>query len=121
MHKGIAIPMEHTWNLQQKSHLKYSEWLQRTYTGNILTAVFNISLAGDQEDGFNSQFEAPALKSVKNLEMQASNEQLMKLGRSLVQHKVALVICQKCVYPQLRSMLEANVSGIIMYVFIVWL
>ena len=114
LHNGIAIPMEHTQNLQQRSHLKYNEWLKGTHTGNILTAIFNISLAGEQDE-INVQLETLASKSVKNIEMQASIEQLMKLGSSLIKHRVTLVICQKCVHLQLRLMLEENVRELFYY------
>lgn len=103
--------MEHTQNLHQESHPIYSKWLTGTYVGNILTAMFNISLVGDQKDGenINVQLETLSSKSVNSLEIQASIEQLLKLGSSLIEHRVTLVICQKCVHPELRSMLEDNV------------
>ncbi len=38
-------------------------------------------------------------------------EQLLSMGRGLVEEGVGLVACQKCVHPVLRDYLRSEVSG----------
>lgn len=78
--------------------------------GLIITAVYDISLAGDQEDGYTNVIVMESSNvSTKVLQEEASCEQLLILGAALIKRNIGVVICQKCVHPCLRKLLEKEV------------
>ena len=81
--------------------------------GHILVAVFKVSLAGDEDDGFKNDtlFEATvsAQFPVSTMIAGAKKAELLELGMALFNSGVGLVLCQKCVHHSLREYLEGKV------------
>ncbi|XP_019852045.1 PREDICTED: McKusick-Kaufman/Bardet-Biedl syndromes putative chaperonin-like [Amphimedon queenslandica] len=85
---------------------------RRDKNGHISVAVFKISLAGDEDDGFKNKtsFEASISSQVSASRMiaDAKKEELLELGATLFNSGVGLVLCQKCVHHSLREYLEGK-------------
>ena len=73
-------------------------------SGQILTAVFNISLAGDMEDMIDVVFEASHESQVQD----AVLEQILAMGADLIKLGVGAVFCQKVMHPKLKLLLKEN-------------
>ena len=81
--------------------------------GRVLVAVFRISLAGDEEDGFKEKvsFEVPVSSRVSSrlVVEEAKKMELLELGSAIADNGVGLVLCQKRVHHSLRDYLEEKV------------
>ena len=144
-HKGLLIELQHTMSLDSETTLPCDFQLTLNSQGVLPTAIYNVSLNGDQPDGFTEhmnleldtlqikeptlepfQNENPTLKTVENretisrqsdttfktvvsLKKEGNLQILMRLGSVLVDKGVKVVICQKCVHPELRRFLETKV------------
>ncbi|NXF06609.1 TCPQ protein, partial [Smithornis capensis] len=78
--------------------------VKRTASNMIKIAVFSVSMSGD---GFNSEEGTIAVQHGISLEMFELN-QLLDLGKQLVNDEVGLVVCQKVIHPSLKQYLKEN-------------
>ncbi|NXM71700.1 TCPB protein, partial [Serilophus lunatus] len=78
--------------------------LKRTASNMIKIAVFSVSMSGD---GFNSEEGTIAVQHGISLEMLELN-QLLNVGKQLVNDEVGLVVCQKVIHPSLKQYLKEN-------------
>lgn len=79
---------------------------------HIVTAVYNISLTGDQGDGFSETVSMVTTSSLSPdaLLKEARREEVLKLGAVIADSDIGMVFCQKCVHIVLREFLEQKVS-----------
>jgi McKusick-Kaufman syndrome protein len=105
LYKGLLIEDGHCTGIDHAVQLPLTFFNKK---GHIITAVFNISLAGDQPDGFIDKIsiEASSLCDSSALQGEVIYQELMDVGRSLIERNVEVVLCQKCVHPSLRNVLE---------------
>ena len=112
IYKGLLIEEQHCIGLDKEMSLDVSEHhLIRDPHGHIVVAVFNISLAGDQEDGFSEKLTLDTLSQC--LQKEASHQELISLGQYLIANNIGILLCQKCVHSVLRNVLEKHVSTIL--------
>lgn len=109
--KGLLLEEQHASCVNRDVELLLSDHcFKRNSQGLIITAVYDISLAGDQEDGYTNVIVMESSDvPTKVLQEEASYEQLLTLGTALIKRNIGLVICQKCVHPHLRKLLEKEV------------
>lgn len=75
--------------------------LKRNGTGNITTALFDISMAGDPSDGYPD-----GLHLESDLPMDLASvmiERMLEIARSLVLQGVGFVGCQRCMHRRVKS------------------
>ncbi|NXC26967.1 TCPB protein, partial [Campylorhamphus procurvoides] len=78
--------------------------VKRTDSNMIKIALFCVSMSGD---GFNHEEGTIAVHHGFSLEMSELN-QLLCLGKQLVNDGVGLVVCQKVIHPSLKQYLKEN-------------
>ncbi|NWI56705.1 TCPB protein, partial [Calyptomena viridis] len=78
--------------------------VKRTASNMIKIAVFSVSMSGD---GFHPEEGTIAVQHGISLEMLELN-QLLNLGKQLVNDEVGLVVCQKVIHPSLKQYLKEN-------------
>ncbi|NXX51821.1 TCPB protein, partial [Tricholaema leucomelas] len=78
--------------------------IKRTCSNMIKVALFCVSLSGDC---FNPEEGTVAVHHGISLEMSELN-QLLNLGKQLVNDGVGLVVCQKVIHPSLKQYLKEN-------------
>ncbi|KAJ7398883.1 McKusick-Kaufman/Bardet-Biedl syndromes putative chaperonin [Pitangus sulphuratus] len=76
--------------------------VKRTGSGTIKIAVFCVSMSGD---GFSPEEGTIAVHHGVSLEMSELN-QLLHVGKQLVNDEVGLVVCQKVIHPSLKQFLK---------------
>ncbi len=80
-----------------------------THDGQICTAVFSISLAGDCDEFIDATFEVEDRESFNNVVV----DQMEKIAESLIKLQVGVVACQKVIHPKIKKILrEAGVLPI---------
>lgn len=120
LYEGLLVPLD-TPSMSLQPLLKGR--VRQTAEG-ILTAVFQISLAGDWPEGMcvcvfvyvhpqvitmvsGSEFSVEGVCGVSVDDVVV--EELMETGRVLVERGVGLIACQKCVHPALKDYLKGEV------------
>ncbi|NXG08310.1 TCPQ protein, partial [Sakesphorus luctuosus] len=78
--------------------------VKRTGSNMIKIALFCVSMSGD---GFNPEEGTIAVHHGISLEMAEVN-QLLSVGKQLVDDEVGLVVCQKVIHPSLKQYLKEN-------------
>ncbi|NXF72576.1 TCPQ protein, partial [Sclerurus mexicanus] len=78
--------------------------LKRTDSNMVKIALFCVSMSGD---GFNPEEGTIAVHHGISLEMLELN-QLLSVGKQLVNDEVGLVVCQKVIHPCLKQYLKEN-------------
>ncbi|XP_027509602.1 McKusick-Kaufman/Bardet-Biedl syndromes putative chaperonin isoform X1 [Corapipo altera] len=78
--------------------------VKRTGSNMIKTALFCVSMSGDS---FNPEEGTIAVHHGISLEMSELN-QLLNVGKQLVNDGVGLVVCQKVIHPSLKQYLKEN-------------
>ncbi|NWR91610.1 TCPB protein, partial [Furnarius figulus] len=78
--------------------------VKRTDSNMIKIALFCVSMSGD---GFNTEEGTIAVHCGISLEMSELN-QLLNVGKQLVNDEVGLVVCQKVIHPSLKQYLKEN-------------
>ncbi|NWQ65016.1 TCPQ protein, partial [Neopipo cinnamomea] len=78
--------------------------VKRTGSNMIKIAVFCVSMSGD---GFSPEEGTVAVHHGISLEMSELN-QLLNVGKQLVNDEVGLVVCQKVIHPSLKQYLKEN-------------
>ncbi|XP_027739370.1 McKusick-Kaufman/Bardet-Biedl syndromes putative chaperonin isoform X2 [Empidonax traillii] len=78
--------------------------VKRTGSNMIKIAVFCVSMSGD---GFSPEEGTIAVHHGVSLEMAELN-QLLNVGKQLVNDEVSLVVCQKVIHPSLKQFLKEN-------------
>ena len=133
LHKGLLIEEQHGYPFDEGTVDTLDMQLVPNNEGALPTAVFCVSLNGDQEDGYYEHlnlildpsskqksgscdkedilpFEKHLkFKSAKTLKKEGELKALLELGSVLVEQGVKVVICQKLVHPDLRRYLMKKV------------
>ncbi|NWV39065.1 TCPQ protein, partial [Grantiella picta] len=78
--------------------------VKRTGSNMIKIALFSVSMSGD---GFNPEEGTIAVHHGISLEVSELN-QLLNVGKQLVEDEVGLVVCQKVMHPSLKQYLKEN-------------
>ncbi|NXK94104.1 TCPB protein, partial [Formicarius rufipectus] len=78
--------------------------VKRTSSNMIKIALFCVSMSGDS---FNPEEGTIAVHYGVSLEMSELN-QLLNVGKQLVNDEVGLVVCQKVIHPSLKQYLQEN-------------
>lgn len=114
LYKGLLLEEQHCTSIDREIKLTIDNhtFKRNKESSHIVTAVYNISLAGDEGDGFSEMVTMETTVSISCgvLVREARREEVLKFGATLVEEQVGLVLCQKCVHPSLREYLEQNVS-----------
>ncbi|KFQ17275.1 PREDICTED: mcKusick-Kaufman/Bardet-Biedl syndromes putative chaperonin [Merops nubicus] len=76
--------------------------VKRTHSGMIKVALFCVSMSGDS---FSSEEGTVTVHHGVSLEMSELN-QLLSVGKQLVDDEVGLVVCQKVIHPSLKQYLK---------------
>lgn len=113
LYNGLLVEEQHCIGIDREMNLDISKHcFIKNFQGHIPIAVFNVSLAGDQEDGFSEKLALESLSS-RLLQQEATHQQLLNLGRTLIESNIGMLLCQKCVHSSLRDLLEKHVSPVL--------
>jgi hypothetical protein len=118
LHEGLLLPQDMCCRT-----VKCDSFQRVKRDGQVVvTAVFDISLAGDVLEGrvrtarscydviiAGSEFKLVGVAGTSVDDVYLGH--LMTLGRGLVSGGVGLVACQKCIHPTLKDYLHQEVSG----------
>ena len=82
-------------------------------SSKVKVAVYNISMAGDTEEWFDSGMKTEAFVPGQNIDMtSAVLKQMIEVADWLVLNGVQLVACQKCMHPALKQHLRDKVGNL---------
>ncbi len=79
------------------------------HKGQICTAVFSVSLAGDCDEFVDATYEVEDIKTFNNVVV----DQMEEMSKCLIKLQVSVVACQKVIHPKIKkSLREAGVLTI---------